>query len=159
MQQHWCAQLEVQASQHRLELQEAQDQCRDAELRVRELEKLDVEYQGQAQAIEFLKEQISLAEKKMLDYELLQRSEAQSKQEAERLREKLLVTENRLQAVESLCSAQHTHVGGRRPSCPWGGKRPRLKGPAGGGFRRLLTFLFAAQGSVPVARPTWSIPV
>ncbi|ELR58484.1 CAP-Gly domain-containing linker protein 2 [Bos mutus] len=110
VQQHWCAQLEVQASQHRLELQEAQDQCRDAELRVRELEKLDVEYQGQAQAIEFLKEQISLAEKKMLDYELLQRSEAQSKQEAERLREKLLVTENRLQAVESLCSAQHTHM-------------------------------------------------
>ncbi|XP_006155051.2 LOW QUALITY PROTEIN: CAP-Gly domain-containing linker protein 2 [Tupaia chinensis] len=97
-------------SQHRLELQEAQDQCRDAELRVHELEKLDVEYRGQAQAIEFLKEQISLAEKKMLDYELLQRAEAQSKQEAERLREKLLVAENRLQAVESLCSSQHSHM-------------------------------------------------
>uniref|UniRef100_A0A8D1EUU8 CAP-Gly domain-containing protein n=1 Tax=Sus scrofa TaxID=9823 RepID=A0A8D1EUU8_PIG len=110
LQQHWRAQLEVQASQHRLELQEAQDQCRDAELRVHELEKLDVEYWGQAQAIEFLKEQISLAEKKMLDYELLQRSEAQSKQEAERLREKLLVAENRLQAVESLCSSQHTNM-------------------------------------------------
>uniref|UniRef100_A0A8D1ES09 CAP-Gly domain-containing protein n=1 Tax=Sus scrofa TaxID=9823 RepID=A0A8D1ES09_PIG len=110
LQQHWRAQLEVQASQHRLELQEAQDQCRDAELRVHELEKLDVEYWGQAQAIEFLKEQISLAEKKMLDYELLQRSEAQSKQEAERLREKLLVAENRLQAVESLCSSQHTNL-------------------------------------------------
>uniref|UniRef100_A0A8D1AUV0 CAP-Gly domain containing linker protein 2 n=1 Tax=Sus scrofa TaxID=9823 RepID=A0A8D1AUV0_PIG len=110
LQQHWRAQLEVQASQHRLELQEAQDQCRDAELRVHELEKLDVEYRGQAQAIEFLKEQIALAEKKMLDYELLQRSEAQSKQEAERLREKLLVAENRLQAVESLCSSQHTNM-------------------------------------------------
>uniref|UniRef100_A0A8D0RTE6 CAP-Gly domain-containing protein n=1 Tax=Sus scrofa TaxID=9823 RepID=A0A8D0RTE6_PIG len=110
LQQHWRAQLEVQASQHRLELQEAQDQCRDAELRVHELEKLDVEYWGQAQAIEFLKEQIALAEKKMLDYELLQRSEAQSKQEAERLREKLLVAENRLQAVESLCSSQHTNL-------------------------------------------------
>ncbi|XP_066238516.1 CAP-Gly domain-containing linker protein 2 isoform X1 [Saccopteryx leptura] len=110
LQQYWRAQLEVQASQHRLELQEAQDQCRDAELRVHELEKLDAEYRGQAQAIEFLKEQISLAEKKMLDYELLQRSEAQSKQEAERLREKLLVTENRLQAVKSLCSSQHTNM-------------------------------------------------
>uniref|UniRef100_A0A8C9DRG9 CAP-Gly domain containing linker protein 2 n=1 Tax=Prolemur simus TaxID=1328070 RepID=A0A8C9DRG9_PROSS len=110
LRQHWRAQLEVQASQHRLELQEAQDQRRDAELRVHELEKLDVEYRGQAQAIEFLKEQISLAEKKMLDYELLQRAEAQSKQEVERLREKLLVAENRLQAVESLCSSQHTHV-------------------------------------------------
>ncbi|XP_036163920.1 CAP-Gly domain-containing linker protein 2 isoform X5 [Myotis myotis] len=110
LQQHWRAQLEVQAGQHRLELQEAQDQRRDAELRVHELEKLDAEYRGQAQAIEFLKEQISLAEKKMLDYELLQRSEAQSKQEAERLREKLLVAENRLQAVESLCSSQHTNM-------------------------------------------------
>lgn len=159
VQQHWCAQLEVQASQHRLELQEAQDQCRDAELRVRELEKLDVEYQGQAQAIEFLKEQISLAEKKMLDYELLQRSEAQSKQEAERLREKLLVTENRLQAVESLCSAQHTHVGGRRPSCPWGGKQPQAQVPGWGRVQASTDLLFAAQGSVPVARPTWSIPV
>ncbi|XP_070422557.1 CAP-Gly domain-containing linker protein 2 isoform X1 [Equus przewalskii] len=110
LRQHWQAQLEVQASQHRLELQEAQDQRRDAELRVHELEKLDLEYRGQAQAIEFLKEQISLAEKKMLDYEVLQRSEAQSKQEAERLREKLLVAENRLQAVESLCSSQHTNM-------------------------------------------------
>lgn len=110
LQQHWRAQLEEQASQHRLELQEAQDQCRDAQLRVQELEGLDVEYRGQAQAIEFLKEQISLAEKKMLDYEMLQRAEAQSRQEAERLREKLLVAENRLQAVESLCSAQHSHV-------------------------------------------------
>lgn len=111
LQQHWRLQLEEQASQHRLELQEAQDQCRDAQLRVQELEGLDVEYRGQAQAIEFLKEQISLAEKKMLDYETLQRAEAQSRQEAERLREKLLVAENRLQAVESLCSAQHSHVG------------------------------------------------
>ncbi|KAM9058066.1 CAP-Gly domain-containing linker protein 2 isoform 4-T5 [Megaptera novaeangliae] len=110
LQQHWRAQLEVQAGQHRLELQEARDQGRGAELRVRELEKLDVEYRAQAQAIAFLKEQISLAEQKMLDYELLQRSEAQSKQEAERLREKLLATENRLQAVESLCSAQHTNM-------------------------------------------------
>ncbi|XP_029802866.1 CAP-Gly domain-containing linker protein 2 isoform X3 [Suricata suricatta] len=110
LRQHWQAQLEAQASQHRLELQEAQDQRRDAELRVHELEKLDVEYRGQAQAIEFLKEQISLAEKKMLDHELLQRSEAQSKQEAERLRERLLVAENRLQAVESLRSSQHSNM-------------------------------------------------
>lgn len=110
LRQHWRAQLEAQAAQHRLELREAQDQRRDAELRVQELERLDAEYRGQAQAIEFLKEQISLAEKKMLDYELLQRAEAQSKQEAERLREKLLVAENRLQAAESLCSSQHSHM-------------------------------------------------
>ncbi|XP_020020042.1 CAP-Gly domain-containing linker protein 2 isoform X2 [Castor canadensis] len=110
LRQHWQAQLEAQAAQHRLELQEAQDRCRDAHLRVQELEGLDVEYRGQAQAIEFLKQQISLAEKKMLDHELLQRAEAQSKAEAERLREKLLVAENRLQAVEALCSAQQSHM-------------------------------------------------
>nr|CAA13068.1 CLIP-115 [Mus musculus]CAA13069.1 CLIP-115 [Mus musculus] len=109
LQQHWREQLEEQAAAS-AEAQEAQDQCRDAQLRVQELEGLDVEYRGQAQAIEFLKEQISLAEKKMLDYEMLQRAEAQSRQEAERLREKLLVAENRLQAAESLCSAQHSHV-------------------------------------------------
>lgn len=138
LQQHWRAQLEVQASQHRLELQEAQDQRRDSELRVHELEKLDAEYRGQAQAIEFLKEQISLAEKKMLDYELLQRSEAQSKQEAEKLREKLLVAENRLQAVESLCSSQHTNVGRHSPAglC----RTPWSQGSGWGGLKCLLTF-------------------
>ncbi|XP_023570077.1 CAP-Gly domain-containing linker protein 2 [Octodon degus] len=109
LRQHWCAQLEAQAAQHRLELQEARDGRRDAELRAQELEGLDVEYRGQAQAIEFLKEQIALAERKMLDYERLQRAEAQSKQEAERLREKLLVAENRLQAAEAQCSAPHSH--------------------------------------------------
>ena len=72
LQQHWWAQLEVQAGQPRQELQEAQDGCRDAELRVHELEKLAVEYRGQAQAIESLKEQISLAKRKMLDDQVLQ---------------------------------------------------------------------------------------
>uniref|UniRef100_A0A5F9CDH9 CAP-Gly domain containing linker protein 2 n=1 Tax=Oryctolagus cuniculus TaxID=9986 RepID=A0A5F9CDH9_RABIT len=123
LRQHWRAQLEAQAAQHRLELREAQDQRRDAELRVQELERLDAEYRGQAQAIEFLKEQISLAEKKMLDYELLQRAEAQSKQEAERLREKLLVmiepndiTEEQIriketvEALESRCKAAEKKV-------------------------------------------------
>ncbi|KAI5193312.1 Cap-Gly Domain-Containing Linker Protein 2, partial [Manis pentadactyla] len=67
LQQHWWAQLEVQAGQPRLELQEAQDGCRDADLRVHELEKLDAESRGQAQAIESPKEQISVAKRKMLD--------------------------------------------------------------------------------------------
>uniref|UniRef100_A0A8D2DWY7 CAP-Gly domain containing linker protein 2 n=1 Tax=Sciurus vulgaris TaxID=55149 RepID=A0A8D2DWY7_SCIVU len=107
LRQHWRAQLEAQAGQHRLELREAQEQGREAQLRVQELE---AEYRGQAQAIEFLKEQISLAEEKMLDQERLQRAEAQGKQEAARLRERLLVAESRLQAAEALCSAQHSHM-------------------------------------------------
>ncbi|KAI5939877.1 CAP-Gly domain-containing linker protein 2 [Manis javanica] len=119
LQQHWQAQLEVQAGQHQIELPEAQEQCRDAKLRVHELEKLDVEYGGWAQAIEFLKEQISLADRKMLDYEVLQRSKAQSKQEAKRLWEKLLVAENRLQALESLCLSQNTSISSH--PCCWVG--------------------------------------
>ncbi|XP_027717595.1 CAP-Gly domain-containing linker protein 2 isoform X1 [Vombatus ursinus] len=107
---HWKAQLEARSNQHLLELQEAKDQCRDAELRAQELGKLDGECKEQAQAIDFLKEQISLAEKKMLDYEALQRTEAQSKQEIQRLQERLLVTENKLQTMESLCSSQHSDV-------------------------------------------------
>ncbi|XP_072496275.1 CAP-Gly domain-containing linker protein 2 isoform X2 [Notamacropus eugenii] len=107
---HWKAQLEARSDQHLLELQEAKEQCRDAELRARELGRLDGECKEQAQAIDFLKEQISLAEKKMLDYEALQRTEAQSRQEIQRLQEKLLVTENRLQSMESLCSSQHSDV-------------------------------------------------
>ncbi|XP_043857912.1 CAP-Gly domain-containing linker protein 2 isoform X2 [Dromiciops gliroides] len=96
--------------QARAELGEAKDQCRGAELRARELGKLDGECKEQAQAIDFLKEQISLAEKKMSDYEALQRTEARSKQEIQRLQEKLLVTENKLQAMESLCSSQNPDV-------------------------------------------------
>ncbi|XP_078010844.1 CAP-Gly domain-containing linker protein 2 isoform X4 [Phascolarctos cinereus] len=107
---YWKAQLEARSNQHLLELQEAKDQCRDAELRARELGKLDGECKEQAQAIDFLKEQISLAEKKMLDYEALQRTEAQSKQEIQRLQERLLVTENKLQTMESLCSSQRSDV-------------------------------------------------
>lgn len=113
LRQYWQVQLEVQVSQYRLELQEVQDQRRDVELRVYELEKLDLEYRGQVQVIEFFKEQIFLVEKKMLDYEVLQRSEVQSKQEVERLREKFLVVENRFQVVEFLCSFQYINVGGR----------------------------------------------
>lgn len=61
----------MQAAQPRLELQEAQDGCRDAELRVHELEKLAVEYRGQSQAIESFKEQISVAKRKVLDDQVL----------------------------------------------------------------------------------------
>ncbi|XP_032056532.1 CAP-Gly domain-containing linker protein 2 isoform X2 [Aythya fuligula] len=106
----WKMQLETKSNQHLLELQDMKDKCRDAELRVHELEKLHSEYKDQTQAIAFLKEQISLAEKKMLDYETLQKTEAQSKQEIHRLQEKVLVLENKLQSMEALHPSQHANM-------------------------------------------------
>ncbi|NXC12425.1 CLIP2 protein, partial [Corythaeola cristata] len=107
---NWKMQLETKSNQHLLELQDAKDKCRDAELRVHELEKLHSDYKDQTQAIAFLKEQISLAEKKMLDYETLQKTEAQSKQEIHRLQEKVLVLENKLQSLEALHPSQHANM-------------------------------------------------
>ncbi|XP_027662012.2 CAP-Gly domain-containing linker protein 2 isoform X4 [Falco rusticolus] len=107
---NWKMQLETKSNQHLLELQDVKDKCRDAELRVHELEKLHGEYKDQTQAIAFLKEQISLAEKKMLDYETLQKTEAQSKQEIHRLQEKVLVLENKLQSMEALHPSQHANM-------------------------------------------------
>ncbi|NXD13716.1 CLIP2 protein, partial [Nothocercus nigrocapillus] len=107
---NWKMELETKSNQHLLELQDMKDKCRDAELRVHELEKLHGEYKDQTQAIAFLKDQISLAEKKMLDYETLQKTEAQSKQEIHRLQEKVLVLENKLQSMESLHSSQHANM-------------------------------------------------
>lgn len=107
---NWKMQMETKSSQHLLELQDVKDKCRDAELRVHELEKLHGEYTDQTEAIAFLKEQISLAEKKMLDYETLQKTEAHSKQEIQRLQEKVLVLENKLQSMEALHPSQHANV-------------------------------------------------
>ncbi|XP_053131195.1 CAP-Gly domain-containing linker protein 2 isoform X2 [Hemicordylus capensis] len=107
---NWKMQLETKTNQHLLELQDLKDKCRDANLRVHELEKLHSDYKDQAQAIAFLKEQISLAEKKMSDYETLQKTEAQSKQEIQRLQEKVLVLENKLQSTESLHPSQHANM-------------------------------------------------
>ncbi|KAK2525563.1 CAP-Gly domain-containing linker protein 2 isoform X2 [Columba livia] len=107
---NWKMQLETKSNQHLLELQDMKDKCRDAELRVHELEKLHGEYTDQTQAIAFLKDQISLAEKKMLDYETLQKTEAQSKQEIHRLQEKVLVLENKLQSMEALHPSQHANM-------------------------------------------------
>ncbi|XP_051891216.1 CAP-Gly domain-containing linker protein 2 isoform X2 [Pristis pectinata] len=92
---NWRNKLEVTTSQHRQELQTAIDQLRNAELRLSEQEKLQLGYKDQAQAIGFLKEQISAAERKMLDYEALQKSEIKHKQEYKLLQEKLQAMEAR----------------------------------------------------------------
>ncbi|XP_048413139.2 CAP-Gly domain-containing linker protein 2 isoform X2 [Stegostoma tigrinum] len=90
---NWQNKLEVTTCQHRQELQVTIDQLRNAELRFSEQEKLHAGYKDQAQAISFLKEQIAAAERKMTDYEALQKSEIQHKQEFKNLQEKLQALE------------------------------------------------------------------
>uniref|UniRef100_A0A8C2GLS5 CAP-GLY domain containing linker protein 2 n=1 Tax=Cyprinus carpio TaxID=7962 RepID=A0A8C2GLS5_CYPCA len=85
----------------RSRLQELRDQLEESE----ENWKIQVEsHEKQERATQLLKEQLELAEKKMVDYEALQKAEAQSRAEILSLQEKLRVSENRLQAVE----ADHT---------------------------------------------------
>ncbi|XP_072445522.1 CAP-Gly domain-containing linker protein 2 isoform X3 [Chiloscyllium punctatum] len=92
---NWRNKFEVTTCQHRQELQVTIDQLRNAELRLSEQEKLHADYKDQAQAISFLKEQIAAAERKMTDYEALQKSEIQHKQEFRNLQEKLQALEAR----------------------------------------------------------------
>ncbi|XP_036435743.1 CAP-Gly domain-containing linker protein 2 isoform X3 [Colossoma macropomum] len=94
-------QAETRSTQHALELKEAAEKLQKAELRAAELERAQEE---QGRGTQRVRGQLELAEKKMADYEALQSAEAQSRAEILMLKEKLRVSENRLQAVE----ADHT---------------------------------------------------
>ncbi|KAJ7996834.1 hypothetical protein DPEC_G00222630 [Dallia pectoralis] len=97
--QNWKnqAQTEARSSQQALQLREAREELQKAHLRVGELERLKCE---QERAQDELGERLELAEKKIEDYEALQKAEAQSRAELHRLEEKLRVTENQLQALQ-----------------------------------------------------------
>ncbi|XP_016369842.1 CAP-Gly domain-containing linker protein 2-like isoform X1 [Sinocyclocheilus rhinocerous] len=99
--ENWKIQVEAKSNQHTLELKEVSEKLQKAELRTSELDKSHEEHE---KATQLLKEQLELVEKKMVDYEALQKAEAQSRAEILSLQEKLRVSENRLQAVE----ADHT---------------------------------------------------
>ncbi|XP_016413392.1 CAP-Gly domain-containing linker protein 2-like isoform X1 [Sinocyclocheilus rhinocerous] len=99
--ENWKIQVEAKSNQHSLELKEVSEKLQKAELRISELDK---SHEEQEKATQLLKEQLELAEKKMVDYEALQKAEAQSRAEILSLQEKLRVSENRLQAVK----ADHT---------------------------------------------------
>ncbi|KAM4046509.1 CAP-Gly domain-containing linker protein 2 isoform 1-T2 [Anomaloglossus baeobatrachus] len=100
---NWKTQLESKTNQHLKELQDIKDKYREAE-------QLQAEYNDQTQAIAFLKEQISTAEKKMQDYDILQKADTRNNQEIHRLQEKTLVLENKLQSIEALHSSQNPNM-------------------------------------------------
>uniref|UniRef100_A0AAY5KU74 CAP-Gly domain-containing protein n=1 Tax=Esox lucius TaxID=8010 RepID=A0AAY5KU74_ESOLU len=95
--QNWKnqAQTEARTTQQALQLRDAREELQKAHLRVNELERLHCD---QDRAQDELRERLELAEKKIEDYEALQKAEAQSRAEIHSLEEKLRVTENQLQA-------------------------------------------------------------
>ncbi|XP_067113221.1 CAP-Gly domain-containing linker protein 2 isoform X3 [Osmerus mordax] len=95
---NWKSQEESTGNQHALELRGAFEKLQKAENRRGELERLQAEQEG---ARDKLGEKLELAQKKMHDYEALQKAEAQSRAEVHSLEEKIRVTENRLQAMQS----------------------------------------------------------
>ncbi|XP_016101535.1 CAP-Gly domain-containing linker protein 2-like [Sinocyclocheilus grahami] len=105
--ENWKIQVEAKSNQHSLELKEVSEKLQKAELRISELDK---SHEEQEKATQLLKEQLELAEKKMVDYEALQKAEAQSRAEILSLQEKLRVSENRLQAVEADHTSQDVNM-------------------------------------------------
>uniref|UniRef100_A0A8C2GLS7 CAP-GLY domain containing linker protein 2 n=1 Tax=Cyprinus carpio TaxID=7962 RepID=A0A8C2GLS7_CYPCA len=105
--ENWKIQVEAKSNQHSLELKEVSEKLQKAELRISEFDK---SHEKQERATQLLKEQLELAEKKMVDYEALQKAEAQSRAEILSLQEKLRVSENRLQAVEADHTTQDVNV-------------------------------------------------
>ncbi|XP_056602435.1 CAP-Gly domain-containing linker protein 2 isoform X1 [Triplophysa dalaica] len=99
--ENWKIQVEAKSNQHNVELKEVFEKLQKTEVRIGELDRSNEERE---RASQLLKEELELAEKKMVDYEALQKAEAQSRAEILSLQEKLRVSENRLQAVE----ADHT---------------------------------------------------
>lgn len=100
-------QAETRNAQHALEVKDAADKLQKAELRVAEMERVQVE---QGRSTQRLREQLELTEKKMADYEALQSAEAQSRVEILTLKEKLRVSENRLQAMEDGHTTQDANM-------------------------------------------------
>ncbi|KAF7206725.1 CAP-Gly domain-containing linker protein 2 isoform X2 [Nothobranchius furzeri] len=94
--QAWRSEAEAQSS--KAALNEASQKLQKAEVRLAEMEKLQTE-QDKTRAE--LQDRLELSEKKMTDYQALQKAQAESQEEIQKLEEKLRVTANQLQAVRS----------------------------------------------------------
>ncbi|KAM7373999.1 hypothetical protein PAMP_006678 [Pampus punctatissimus] len=94
--QTWRTEAEVKSGKQALE--EATVKLQKAEQRLAEMEKLQME---QDKSVEGLRERLELSEKKMTDYQGLQKAQAESQEEIQKLEEKLRVTANQLQAIQA----------------------------------------------------------
>ncbi|XP_047186450.1 CAP-Gly domain-containing linker protein 2 isoform X2 [Scophthalmus maximus] len=79
-------------------LEEATDKLLKAERRLAEVEQLQAERDRGAEA---LRERLELSEKKTADHQALQKAQAESREEIQKLEEELRVTANQLQAIQA----------------------------------------------------------
>ncbi|XP_034540285.1 CAP-Gly domain-containing linker protein 2 isoform X2 [Notolabrus celidotus] len=93
-----ASRTEAQARSGKQALEEATDKLQKAEQRLAEMEKHQME---RDRCTEELRERLELSEKKMMDYQALQKAQAESQGEIQKLEEKLRVTANQLQAIQS----------------------------------------------------------
>lgn len=89
---------DVETSCTKAALDEASEKLQKAEARLAVMEKLQVE---QDQTSAELRRRLELSEKKMTDYQSLQKAQAESQEEIQKLEEKLRVRANQLQAVQA----------------------------------------------------------
>lgn len=94
--QTWRSDMEAHST--KTALAEASEKLQKAEARLAQMEKLHVE---QDQTTTELRDRLELSEKKMTDYQALQKAQAESQDEIQKLEEKLRVTANQLQAVQT----------------------------------------------------------
>ncbi|XP_007563930.1 CAP-Gly domain-containing linker protein 2 isoform X3 [Poecilia formosa] len=89
---------DMEAQSTKAALSEASQKLQRAEARLAEMEVLRVE---RDKTTTELRDRLELSEKKMTDYQALQKAQAESQEEIQKLEEKLRVTANQLQAVQA----------------------------------------------------------
>lgn len=89
---------DMEAQSSKAALSEACQKLQRAEVRLAEMEVLQVE---RDKTTTELRDRLELSEKKMTDYQALQKAQAESQEEIQKLEEKLRVTANQLQAVQA----------------------------------------------------------
>ncbi|XP_014853605.1 PREDICTED: CAP-Gly domain-containing linker protein 2 isoform X2 [Poecilia mexicana] len=89
---------DMEAQSSKAALSEASQKLQRAEARLAEMEVLRVE---RDKTTTELRDRLELSEKKMTDYQALQKAQAESQEEIQKLEEKLRVTANQLQAVQA----------------------------------------------------------
>ncbi|KAM6907491.1 CAP-Gly domain-containing linker protein 2 isoform 2-T2 [Xenentodon cancila] len=94
--QTWRSDVEAQSSKRALD--EATEKLQRAEQRLAEMEKVQVE---RDKSTAELRDRLELSEKRMTDYKALQKAQAESQEEIQKLEENLRVTANQLQAIQA----------------------------------------------------------
>uniref|UniRef100_A0A3Q3GL75 CAP-GLY domain containing linker protein 2 n=1 Tax=Labrus bergylta TaxID=56723 RepID=A0A3Q3GL75_9LABR len=97
-----ASRAEQEAKGGKQALDVATDKLQKAEQRLGEMEKRQLE---RDRSTEELRERLELSEKKMKDYQALQKAQAESREEIQKLEEKLRVTANQLQAIQCILCA------------------------------------------------------